>query len=171
LNIPIEKIKSIPKEKLLELIGKFKDYLKDNAIVKDMFEDYGVNIDFLDAVPVYFSDLDVSAQTVKGVIHLNYKLLQDKSVDNLFRVAGYMVHELTHVLQQVTGKEATENTDRVEGKNYLGSEEEMEAFKNQIEYDKETLGENEANRYVKHLLDYHEIAGKDREDLKEELLG
>ena len=129
-----------------------------------MFDSYAVNIDFLDIIPCVFDDLDVSAKTVKGVIYLNLSLLED---GEYFRNLSYIVHEADHTLQQITGKEATQNTDVKSGDNYLSSPEELSAFKIQVDYLEDEFGKAEANDYVNHLMEYHDT--KDKE-LKRELL-
>ena len=157
-------IKSISKKNLLRLINLGKRYIKENKIVRNMFESYDVDINYLDLIPIIFSDLDVSAQTVKGCIYLNYRLLED---GDFFKDLMYAVHEIKHVLSQITGKKPTENTDELDSEDYLNSPEEKSAFKIQIEYLKDQFGKEEANKYVEHLLNYHDIQDA---KLKSELL-
>jgi hypothetical protein len=150
----IEDIKKVPKKNLLRLIEIGKNHLKTSKVVQEMFNDYNVSLDYIDMIPCAFAELDVSAKTVKGVVYLSYKLVASGSFD---AAIPYLVHEFDHVLKQISGEKATKNTDNMDGKNYLLSEEESEAFSRQIAYMRDEFGEVEADKYIEHLLDYHDI--------------
>jgi hypothetical protein len=166
LDINIEKIKALPKPYILKLIAQAKAYLKQNKVVQKMFKDYNVDISYLDYIPIGFKDLDVSAQTVRGCIYLNYKLLQ---TGDFKQALSYMVHEIEHVLDQITGTKPTQNTDKMNSEDYITSPEELNAFNIQIEFMEDEFGKNEADKYVNHLLDYHDIKGKKRKEVKKKL--
>lgn len=164
-KLPIEKVKKIPPKTLLKLIDKMKEFLKTHPIVVDMFKEYDIPIEELDLIPMKFGDLDVSARTDHGIITFSYKLLCD---GNFFKDYMYAVHEITHFLQQTTGDKPTQGAD--DG-NYLDNPFEQEGFQRQIEYVDDMFGGNEAENYVEHLLDHHEVKeSKDREDKKETLM-
>jgi hypothetical protein len=130
-----------------------------------MFKEYGADINEIDFIPMKFDDIDVSAKTDHGVIIYNYELLTD---GDFFKDFSYGVHEITHYLQQTCGKKPTQSSD--DG-NYLDNPFEEEGFKNQIEYISKEFGEGEAEKYVEHLLDHHDVEDKSkREDKKEELM-
>jgi len=160
----VEDIEKIPKDKLLKLINVGKKHIKKNKIVIDMFDKEGVDLDYIDLIPIYFKSLDVSAQTIKGVIYLNYKLAEENVDFN-----SYLVHELTHFVSQITGTKATKNTDDLYGKDYLESPEEIKAFKNQIQYIDKEVGKNEADKYVNNLIKYHKINNNDKNKIKKKL--
>lgn len=130
-----------------------------------MCKENGVDIDFIDLIPMKFGDLDVSARTEKGVITLNYKLLCD---DDFYKDLGYLVHESEHYFQQCFGDGPTKGSD--DG-NYLDNPYEEEAFQKQVEFMANEFGENEAENYVDHLLEHHDITDKEeKEEKKEELM-
>jgi hypothetical protein len=128
-------------------------------------EEYGVSTDYIDYIPMTFSDLDVSAKTVKGVIYLNYKLLCD---GDFFNDYSYLVHEGTHHFQQCFGDKPTKGSDDGD---YLDNKYEVEGFQNQVEYMANEFGKDDAEEYVDNLLDHHEITKKkEKENKKEELM-
>lgn len=55
-------------------------------------------------------------------------------------------------------------------KPYLQNSHEREAFENQVEYKSENEGKPEAKRYVNQVLDHHNMKGKERKEVKKELL-
>lgn len=162
----IEQIKKIHKAKLLKLINLGKHYIKKNEVTKKLFKDYDVDIDYIDLIPTAFAEIDTSAKTVKGNVYLSYKLLCDGS---FFKDLGYLVHEYNHVLQQVTAEEPIEGVKGTSGKDYLNNKEEVEAFKNQINYLADEFSVEEAEKYIDKLLDHHKIHGDFREEKEEEL--
>jgi hypothetical protein len=85
--------------------------------------------------------------------------------DNIKDPTHYLVHELTHFLQQSTG-----NADDEPEEDYLEKETEEEAFETQIDYKKRNEGLGEANKYTEDLLDYHKYKGKERKEKKDELM-
>jgi hypothetical protein len=164
-KIPIEVVKHFPPSILLKLINWAKDYLKKDEVMQRICEDYGVPVDYIDYIPMMFSDLDVSAKTVKGVIYLNYKLLCD---GDFFKDYGYLVHEGTHHFQQCFGDKPTQGSDDGD---YLDNKYEIEGFQNQVEYLANEFGEDEAEEYIDNLLKHHEITKKkEKEKKKEELM-
>lgn len=157
-------IKSLSSKSLNKLILALKKCLKKEKIVKEMFNEYNVPIEEIDYIPMMFDDIDVSAKTSQGVIIFNYRLLDDGDFVKDF---SYGVHELTHWLQQTTSDKA------IIGKEhdcYLNDELEQEGFQNQIQYIEKHYGEDEAEKYVDHLLNHHEIKGKERRNLKDILI-
>lgn len=161
----IEDAKKLPPKFLLQLINKAKNYLKKDNVMQRMCAENDVDIDFIDLIPITFGDLDVSARTEKGIITLNYKLLCD---GNFFNDIGYLTHEITHFFQQCFGDGPTKGSN--DG-NYLDNEFEQQAFQNQVEFMANEFGDHEAEKYVDHLLDHHEITDKkEKEEKKDELM-
>lgn len=148
-----------------ELLDKVIDLLKQSAVVSKMFERFDTPIKKIEDVPIYFSDLDVSAKTKNKKIYLNNVLIDD---DDFTKHMHYIVHELCHFLQQLTKEvDRYKNLDEM---NYLDQPTEVEAFSYQIKFIKENDGESAANKYLKDLLDFHEYEGKDRDRKAHELL-
>ena len=112
----IKEIKKIPRSELLKMIQKGKDFIKKDKTFKKMCDEYDLDVDVIDLVPMMFDNLDVSAKTLKGVIVLNYKLLQD---GDFFKDYSYMVHEVQHYFQQCFNKKPTVGG---EGDDYLDNE-------------------------------------------------
>jgi hypothetical protein len=164
-KIPIEVVKHFPPSILLKFIDWAKDYLKKDEVMQRICDEYGVPVDYIDYIPTMFSDLDVSAKTVKGVVYLNYKLLCD---GDFFRDYSYLIHEYGHNLQQTTGSKPTKGSDDGE---YLDNKYEIESFQNQVEYMANQFGEDKAEDYVDNLLEHHEITHpKEKHKKKEELM-
>lgn len=163
-KVSIEQIKQIPHSKLLKAIDRAKKRIKENKVVQDMFKEFEVDLDELDDVPIAFADLEVSARTEHGIIYLNYNLLADGDFD---KDDHYLVHELTHYLQQTTGSKPTKgSTDD----DYLDNKFEQEGFQNQTEYLSDTRGDEVAEAYTDKVLDHHEVPEKDRAERKKELM-
>lgn len=161
----MEKIKELSPETLLGLIARMKKFLKKHPIVIKMFKEYDVPIEELDLIPMKFDDLDVSARTDHGIITFNIKLLADGDFHKDYM---YAVHEIEHFLQQTTGDGPTQGA---EDGDYLENPYEQEGFQRQIEYLDDMYGEDEAENYVDHLLDHHEVKDSDeREEKKEKLM-
>lgn len=161
----LEEVKKIPPKLLLRMINKMKSYIKKDEVLIKIFHEYGVDINEVDYVPMKFGDIDVSAKTDHGIIIFNYKLLED---GDFFKDYSYAIHELSHYLQQSTGTKGTKSSD--DG-NYLNNPSEVEGFQNQLEYIANEFGEDEADDYVDHLLDHHEVTDNaEKTDKKEELL-
>ena len=163
-KIPLEKIKKLPYKHLSRLIRAAKKFLKKDKTMQDIFKKYDCDVGIIDYIPTYFSDLDVSAKTDHGVVFLNYKLLCD---GDFFKDYSYLIHEYTHWAQQCLGKTPTDSSN--EG-SYLHNPYEQEGFQNQIEYISNHFGEDEAERYVDHLLDHHDIKKKKEKDELEAIL-
>ena len=163
-KIPLSEVKKIPYNVLNELIDKMRQFLKEDYVVQEMFEDYGIDLDEIDLIPMRFGDLDVSASCNHGVIIFNYKLLTD---GDFFKDFSYGVHEVTHWVQQTANDKPTQSSD--DG-NYLDNEYEQESFQNQISYISEHFGEDEAKDYVEHLLDHHDVKDDDKKDELESIL-
>lgn len=163
-KISIKSSQSLPPDVLFLVINRMKRAVKNDDVLRAAFNKYNVDINEIDFIPIYFKKLDVSAQCKHGIIYLNFKLLED-GLD--LKDTSYLVHEITHWLQQTTGDKPTQSSD--EG-NYLDNEYEREGFKNQIEYISEHFGKQEAEDYVDHLLDYHDIKDDDKKDELESIL-
>lgn len=163
-EISIEKIKKLPHSELLKLIEAVKaDALKSDAL-KDKFDEYGVDLEEFKYVPICFIDLEVSARTDHGIIYLNNKLLESGNVSD---ISHYVVHEVTHFLQQTTGDGPTQgSTDD----NYLDNKYEIEGFRTQTEFLADTQGEEVAEEYVDDVLDHHEVPKNERKERMESLL-
>lgn len=160
----LKEIKKIPQKKLQQLISKVKAKIKKSKIVQNLFEEYEVDLDELDMIPMCFADLPVSARTDKGIIYFNYKLLKD---DDFSNDDHYMVHEVTHWLQQTTGSKGTPAfTDDT----YLDDKNEQEGFNTQTKYITNTRGEDVAEEYANQVLNHHELSGKKREKIKDKIL-
>lgn len=161
----IKDVKSKSPKALLNLINRAKKYLKNDPVMKKAFKDHGVDIDFIDLIPVKFGDIDVSATTSHGVVTLNYKLLVD---GDFFKDYGYLIHEFVHVLQQCFGDKPTQGADDGD---YLENPAEQEGFQYQIKYIDKKFGPNKAEDYVEQLLDHHEVNNSnERKDKKEDLM-
>lgn len=161
-KIPLSQVKKMPYSMLNRMLSKLRKFLKEDETVQGMFKEYEVDIQEIDYIPMKFGDLDVSAKTDHGVIIYSYNLLTD---GDFFKDFSYGVHEITHWLQQTTGSKPTQSSD--DG-NYLDNPFEQEGFQNQIGYIADNFGEGEAEKYVDHLLDYHDADAKD--ERKEELM-
>ncbi len=161
----ISELKSQPPQFFLNLINDAKGILKKDKVMRGVFKDHDVDISFLDLIPIKFDKLKVSATTSRGVISLNYKLLLDGVFHEDY---GYLIHEVTHYLQQCFGDRPTKGA---ENGSYLDNEDEQEGFQYQVKYISEEFGEDEADEYVDNLLDHHDIDKKqEREDKKDTLM-
>lgn len=153
-------IGKIPHKEALVIFQKINNKLKKSNTYKKLCEEYGVDLDFIDLVPMAFADLDVSARTEKGCIYFNYSL-DEEELDH------YAAHEYTHVLQQCFGDGPTEGSD---GDDYLDNKFEQEGFRAQTEYLSETRDDQEAEEYIEKVLDHHDVDGKERDKKKKDLL-
>jgi hypothetical protein len=158
-----EIIKLSPEE-LLQMIEKVRARVKKSTVLKDMFEEYNVDLEEFDYIPMAFADLDVSARTDHGCIYFSYKLLEDGSFDSNDH---YILHETNHFLQQCAKSKPTEGSN---DDDYLDDPDEKEAFKAQTEFLEDTRGEDVAENYVDQLLDHHDVDGNERKERKDELL-
>jgi len=154
------------KEKEKILINAIKHMLKSNDVVKRMFLDFGESVDILDSIPVEFADMKASAKTKGGKVFLNKKLLED---GDFSQDIHYIVHEANHWLQQKHN--SVKDYDIDDDTDYLDLPFEVEAFRNQVKFMSEFYGEKDADDYVEELLDFHELAGKERARKKKEIMG
>lgn len=159
-----DQIKNISKEDLFNIINKSRNDLRNDLVVQEMFEKYEVDIDEIDLIPIAFKDLDVSARTEHGIIYLNNMLLADGDFESNYH---YLVHEMTHFLQQTTGNAPTQGSTE---EDYLDNESEQEGFQNQTKYISLVDGPEEAEEYIEKVLDHHEIPDKEREQREDKLL-
>lgn len=152
----------MPYKTLMRIINKAKEHLKKDKVMKNIFKEYGIDIEEIDYIPTYFKSLDVSAKTDHGIVYLNYKLLTDGF--DLFDYS-YMIHEYSHWAQQTTGNKPTKSSD--DG-NYLQNPHEQEGFANQVHYIANQFGDTEAENYVDDLLEHHEVEDhKEKVELKD----
>ena len=132
-----------------------KRQLKKEDPFLDKCKKYNRDPDFVDSVKISFEPLDVSAKTINGDIIINEQLLDAGDWDDIMR---YVVHEMTHVMQQEAGK-----VDGViDEADYLEDENEIEAFNAQMEYMDEHVPKEELQEYLENLLDHHGVEGKER---------
>jgi hypothetical protein len=163
-TLSLEQLKSVPNSKLSKVIDEARERLKQDEVVQEMFDKFDVDLDELDYIPICFADLPVSARTEHGIIYLNYKLLEKgdfKDSDH------YLVHEMTHYLQQTTGDGPTQGSNVDD---YLDNPYEQEGFQNQTKYISETKGDKEAEKYTDKVLDHHDVPDEEREERKDDLL-
>lgn len=161
-KISLKTVKQFPYRTLKRMIDKARVRLKNDEVMKKVFKDYDEDINTIDYIPIRFGNLSVSGKTDHAVIILNYKLLCD---GDFLKDYSYLIHEITHYLQQTTGTHPTKSSDDGE---YLENEFEQEGFANQVEYIANHEGEDEAEEYVDDLLEHHEVEDKkDKEELKE----
>ena len=147
---------------LIKNLSYILEDIKETETVKKLFEEYDVSVEEINHIPVCFKELEVSARTDHGIIYLNKNMLKNPAA-----IAHYLVHEITHYLQQTTGDGPTEgSTDD----NYLDNEYEKEGFNVQTEYLSEISGDKAAEKYINHVLDHHEVSNKERQKRKKELL-
>lgn len=144
-------------------VKELKELVKKDEVFIDKCKEYDTDPSFVDSVKVSFSPtLDVSAKTINGEIFLNDKLFHD----DMSVQARYILHELTHCLQQdnnmVSGK-----TDK---EDYLDDENEQEAFGAQIAYMCEHEDAEEIQNYIENLLDHHNIKGKERREKAKKII-
>ncbi len=163
-KVSLEQLKAIPHQKLLKIINKAKQDIKTSQTVIDMFKEFNVDIDELDLIPMCFAELEVSARTEKGIIYLNYSLLEDGDFE---KNNHYLTHEVTHFLQQTTGDGPTQGSTE---DSYLHNPYEQEGFQYQTEFLSETEGDKAAEFYTKKVLDHHSLKGKERKEVKDEIL-
>jgi len=152
------------KTEQLQIIQRMKNQLKNHHVVKRMFQEWDADIELLDLMPMAFADLEVSARTDHGIIYFNSNLLKD-GFDN---DDHYMVHELTHGLQQCFGDHPT--TGGSDGDDYVSNKYEVEGFQNQTEYLSDEYNDTTAERYVERVLDHHKLHGTKRKHRKDVLL-
>lgn len=164
MQYSLEEVKKIPTKTLLSIIDRAKKSLKGNDVFIDMCDEYDVDPDIIDVIPMRFGDIPVSARTERGVITFNYKLLCD---GDFVKDRHYMVHEVEHFLQQCYGEEPTQGANDGD---YLSNPFEQDGFQRQIEYLDDMYGKDEAESYVDHLLDHHDVNDEDEREEKKDIL-
>lgn len=157
------KNKNNPSDKeLKQVIKLMKEQIKKDPAILKKFKEYNVPINAIDDVDVSFAPLDVSAKTKDKKIYLNESMLcSDSKVKD---PTQYLAHEIVHFCQQLTG-----NTKGHEKSEYLDKDTEQEAFKVQVDFKKRNEGEDEAEKYVDDLLDYHKLKGKKRKEIEDKI--
>lgn len=153
-----------PHKELLKTIDSVRQRVKDSEVYRDMCEEHGVSIDYIDIVPMAFDDIDVSARTNKGCIYFNFALLDDGDFE---AEDHYMIHEMVHHFQQCFGDGPTKGSTE---DSYLDNEYEQEGFQAQTEYLSETRDDEAAEEYVEKVLDHHDVPKKERDKRREDLL-
>lgn len=142
-------------------MSQLRKRLKNTKTARRLCAKYGEEPEFIDNVPIRFEPLDVSAKTVDGEVILNERLLEGEVRD----VLRYLVHELTHCLQQKHGKVDGES----KAGDYLDDPNEIEAFKAQIDDMETRYSPAEIQEYLDGLMDHHGLKGKERRDKIKEL--
>lgn len=146
-----------------EILAELRSFLENSSMAKDICSENNMPISFLSGVPISFDDMKESARTVNSSIFLNRKLTK-KPMDIIKR---YLIHEITHAIQHVAEPGASKE---VKNKEYLDKDTEVEAFKNQISFQKKNEGTGRTNEYLEGLLDFHDLKGVKRKHKKKELL-
>ena len=149
----------------LKILERVRNRVKKHPVIQEMFDEYGISLDEIDLIPMAFADLDVSARTAHGILYFNRKLREDDGFEN---DDHYMVHEITHWLQQTTGDKPSKGAGHG---NYLDNEDEIEGFQNQVEFLSDTRGNGEPEKYVNQVLDHHAVNEKnERKERRDELM-
>jgi hypothetical protein len=152
------------KKKQEELVEQVINLLKEHELVERLFKKFDIDPEYIHKIKIEFGDIGVSAKANKDSIVINKKFLEDGNiVDDLH----YLVHELVHVLQYLTG--FVDKAKDYKFKHYLDNPLELQAFREQIRFIKEYKNQEEADIYLKELLDFHDIIGKERAE-KERIL-
>jgi hypothetical protein len=136
--------------------------LKQQEPYLEKCKEYDKDPNFVDTVQVCFQPLDVSAKTINGVVILNENLIESNNWEDIMR---YVVHEMTHVMQQEAGKVQ----GKVDKDKYLDDENEQEAFQAQLEYMSDHEPPKKIQLYLEQLLDHHDIKGPKRKHYIREL--
>jgi len=144
-----------------KLVKRLKKDLKNQEQYEEKCKEYQEDKDFIDSVEIFFAPMDVSAKTVNGTIILNENLLEGEWDE----IQRYIIHELTHVLQQINGLV----DGPIEKGKYLDDENEQEAFRIQLDYMSDHDTPEEIQEYLENLLDHHNIKGKKRQEYIKEL--
>lgn len=148
---------------LIQLLNSVKEKIKNSDVYIEMCKNYDVDTDYIDLVPMWFSNINVSARCDHGIIYFNYKLLEKPE-----ELDHYGIHELTHVMQQTMNSKPTKGS--TDG-DYLDNKFEQEGFQAQTEYLSDTRGDSVAEKYIDKVLDHHDIdSKKEREQRKKKLL-
>jgi hypothetical protein len=145
------------KTKQEDLVEQVINLLKEHEIVQGLFKKFDIDPEYIHKVKITFGDIGVSAKANKDGIVINKKFLED---GNLVDDLHYIVHEMVHVLQYLTG--FVDKAKKYNFKHYLDNPLELQAFKEQIRFIREYKNKEESEKYLKELLDFHEITGKER---------
>ena len=160
-------IKTSKSKKDLSVLDNMEDLfdirtdLLKNPIAKEICSDNSIGDWFLEAVPIMYSELDVSAKTEDGNIMLNEDL---KNHPHSTRMR-YVLHELVHAIQHSLDK----NKDIDKTREYLERDDEQEAFKYQLKYDEKKSSKKDLKDYIENLLEHHDVPKKDKKQLVREL--
>lgn len=157
---------SSDKTRAEKTIHQLLSLLREHPQVRELFARFGVPLSKLDEIPIKFKKLEVSAKAKDGQIFLNENLLEN---GDLLNHAHYLYHELVHVLQQITG--SVDDKAESEAPTYLDRPSEIEAFREQIRFISKYKNPEEAEKYLKELLDFHELKGSERDLKKKQLEG
>ncbi len=151
-------------EDRISLLSRIKKEIKQDEVCKDICKEHGFDLSIIDGISIDFDDdIDVSAKTINSKIFLNSGLLE-KSFETIMR---YVVHELVHAFQHMKMYGEDKNKKEQE---YLDDENEVEAFKRQVEFQAKEEGVDKAEDYVEDLIEYHEVPEDERNSKKNELL-
>jgi hypothetical protein len=146
----------------MQFLSNIRKDLLNNPVAKEICTDNDVGDWFLEAVPISFSSLDVSAKTEDGNILLNEKLKNHPHKTQM----RYVLHELVHALQHSLDKNKASDKEQ----DYLDRDDELEAFQYQLKFDKENLSKKDLNKYLKDLLDHHDVSDDDQDQKIIELM-
>lgn len=149
-----------------ETIAELLKLLERHPQIQELFMRFGVPLAHLHNISIQIKNLDVSAKAKDGAIYLNKTLVED---GDLVGDLHYVVHELVHILQQISG-EADDYGD-LDHFDYIDMPTEVEAFREQIRFIRDYKGHDEAQRYLDELLDFHELKGSERTKKARELGG
>lgn len=156
---------------LLTILQNANQKLLQSESMREAFEEYQIPFDQLLLIPVCFADLEVSARTEKGIIYLNFNLLEDYDLEDLENctdaIDHYLSHEYQHWLQQTTGDGPTQGSGEDD---YLDNPYEQEGFQHQTEYLTETRSSEEAEEYIDQVLDHHQVEDQEEREEKKNLL-
>lgn len=155
---------NISHKESLPILQKVREKIKKSDVVIDLCKEYGVEVDYIDLIPMAFLDIEVSARTDKGCIYFNYALLDDGFEND----DHYMAHEIVHHFQQCFGDGPTEGSSGSE--DYLDNEYEQEGFQAQTEYLSETRDDEAAVDYIEQVLDHHDVTEDDKAKRRKDLL-
>lgn len=148
------------------MIEQVINLLKEHPQVRALFDKYGMPIANINDIQITFEKMDVSAKAKDGKIMLNSNLIED---GNLIEDLHYIIHELTHVLQQKSGKADDVRNNEIKNNHYLDNPLEIEAFKEQIAFINKYKSPKEAADYLKQLLDFHGYEGEQRKKKVQQL--
>lgn len=137
--------------------------IKGSDVIKKLFKEKDVDLNLIDLIPIVFSDIDTSARTDKGIIYLNSDLISTPE-----DIEHYLVHEITHFLQQCFSDGPTVgSTDD----SYLDNKFEQEGFSRQVDYITDTEGPEASEQYIDKVIEHHEVPEDEVEEKKDKLMG